>query len=242
MPPHKIYLEPFFGSGAVFFNKPAAGIETINDLDGNVVNLFKVIRDYPQRLANVIELTPWAREEYQSSYESTDDEVEKARRFLVRCWQAFATRTGYKTGWRHSATGKAPNMPEQWSKVPDRVFEVADRLKHAQIECMDALELIKKYNHPEVLIYADPPYVQSTRNKGIYSHDMTNEQHVELLEFLQEHSGPVIISGYDSNLYNDVLKNWQVIRKSAATEKGQSKTEVLWINQTVANNTVTLAF
>jgi len=242
MPPHKVYLEPFFGSGAVFFNKPAVGIETINDLDGDVVNLFKVLRDYPQQLANMLILTPWAREEYFSSYESTNDEVERARRFLVRCWQAFATRTGYRTGWRHSASGLAPNMPEQWAKVPDRVFQVADRLKHAQIECMDALELIKKHNSETVLIYADPPYVLNTRNNGIYKHEMTNEQHMELLGILKNHSGPVIISGYESELYNDILKDWQLIKKQAATEAGQSKTEVLWINQIVADNLIMLAF
>lgn len=237
MPPHKVYLEPFFGSGAVFFNKPPVGIETINDLDGNVVNLFKVIRDYPEQLSNMIEMTPWAREEYYSSYKPADNEIEKARRFLVRCWQAYATRIGCRTGWRHSATGLAPNMPEQWNKLPARVFKVADRLKHAQIECMEALSLIKKYNYDDVLIYADPPYLLNTRNRGIYEHEMTDEQHLQLLETLKKHKGPAIVSGYESELYNDALKGWQVMRKTATTEKGQSKTEVIWINQIVSNNT-----
>ena len=88
MPPYKVYLEPYFGSGAILFNKEPKGIETVNDIDGNVVNLFKVIREKPLELARLIELTPWARDEYLQSYEKTGDSLEDARRFLVRCWQA----------------------------------------------------------------------------------------------------------------------------------------------------------
>lgn len=109
-PPHEIYLEPFFGSGAVFFRKAPARLETINDIDGNVVNLFRVLREQPEQLAALIELTPWARDEYYSSYEKTGEPVEDARRFLVRCWQAFGTMTAARTGWRHSATGRSPAM------------------------------------------------------------------------------------------------------------------------------------
>lgn len=230
MPEHKVYLEPYFGSGAVLFNKEPTGIETINDIDGNVVNLFRVIRDRPDELARLIEFTPWARDEYLQSYELTGDSIEDARRFLVRCWQAFATRTGYKTGWRHSAQGLCPNMPEQWTKVPSRVKEVAERLKHVQIENMDAVELIKKYNHETVLIYADPPYTLDTRASKIYAHDITETDHVRLLEVLKKHKGPVILSGYENPLYSEYLGDWRIVRKNMATEKGQSKTEVLWMN------------
>ena len=234
MPEHKVYLEPYFGSGAVLFNKEPCGIETINDIDGNVVNLFRVIREYPAELANLINLTPWGRDEYMASYELTGDSVEDARRFLVRCWQAFATRTGYKTGWRHSAQGLCPNMPEQWAKVPSRVMEVAERLKHVQIENMDAINLIEKYNHETVLIYADPPYTLDTRAGGIYANDMTETDHIRLLGALKNHKGPCILSGYENPLYSEHLKGWRVIKRNAATEKGQSKTEILWLNYEVA--------
>ena len=94
MPEHEVYLEPFFGSGAVFFNKRPARIETINDIGSDVVNLFRVIRTKTDELAALIEMTPWARDEYLESYYKTGDELEDARRFLVRCWQAYGTRTG----------------------------------------------------------------------------------------------------------------------------------------------------
>ena len=230
MPVHKVYLEPFFGSGAVLFNKAPSGIETVNDLDGNVVNLFRVIRNRPKELRELIELTPWARDEYYDSYSKTGDELEDARRFLVRCWQAFATRTGYRSGWRHSAQGQCPNMPEQWAKVPSRISEVADRLKHVQIENMDAIKLITKYNSENVLIYADPPYMPDTRGNGIYACEMTEEQHNQLISALVSHKGSVIISGYDNALYNNRLCGWRKIYKSTSAERGQTKQEVLWLN------------
>jgi DNA adenine methylase len=236
MPPHQVYLEPYFGSGAVFFNKPPVGIETINDIDGDVVNLFKVIREKPAELARLIEFTPWARDEYYESYHRTGDNLEDARRFLVRCWQAYATKIGYRTGWRHSAQGLCPNMPEQWAKIPSRVMEVAERLKHAQIENMDAVDIIRKYNHESVLIYADPPYMLGTRSGRIYAHEMTESDHVRLLESLLRHKGSVILSDYDNPLYNNMLQGWKKASRRAVVEAGQSKVEVIWMNFDVCHH------
>jgi len=97
MPEHETYLEPFFGSGAVLFNKPSSKIETVNDLDGQVVNLFRVIRDRPEELAEKIRWTPYSRQEYYDSYETTGDELEDARRFLIRCWMARGAKTSDRT-------------------------------------------------------------------------------------------------------------------------------------------------
>lgn len=243
LPAHEIYLEPFFGSGAIFFNKEPARLETINDLDGNVVNLFNVIRGRPQELAAAVELTPWAREEYEAAcmtiaakemnapYLEDMPEVEWARAFLVRCWQAFGTLTGQKTGWRHSATGRCPVMPQQWAQVPERILSTARRLREAQIEHMDAVQLIKKYNDPRCLIYADPPYMPETRRKKIYAVEMDEAQHAELLTALDAHSGSVVLSGYDNELYNDRLCSWRRVEKRSAVERGQSRLEVLWIKE-----------
>lgn len=231
LPPHEIYLEPFFGSGAVFFNKEQSRLETINDIDGNVVNLFRVLREQPEELAALIELTPWSRDEYYASYEKTGDAIEDARRYLVRCWQAFGTLTAARTGWRHSATGRAPVMPSQWRNLPERICCMADRLKDAQIENMDAIKLIEKYNDPHCLIYADPPYLPGTRRKNIYAEEMTTEQHIELLEALMAHSGTVVLSGYANELYDEKLAGWMRMERKAQAERGQARTEVLLIKR-----------
>ena len=135
LPTHKIYLEPFFGSGAVFFNKQPCYTETLNDIDGSVVNLFRVIRDLADELCEAVTLTPWARDEYQLSYAApaTADEVERARLFLVRCWQAFGTRTGSRSGWRNRTTGKSPKEPDIWATLPERISAAAERIRDAQI-------------------------------------------------------------------------------------------------------------
>lgn len=229
LPPHEIYLEPFFGSDAVFFRKAPARLETINDIDGNVVNLFRVLREQTEQLAALVELTPWARDEYYASYEKSGNDLEDARRFLVRCWQAFGTMTAARTGWRHSATGRSPVMPQQWNGLPDRLAAAAIRLKDAQIENMDAVQLIKKYNDPRCLIYADPPYTPETRRKNIYAEEMTVEQHVQMLEALKAHGGSVVLSGYENELYNDMLQGWRRVEKHALAEQGQTRTEIVWI-------------
>jgi len=231
LPAHDVYLEPFFGSGAVFFAKPPSRTETINDLDGNVVNLFKVMREQTEQLCNALSLTPWARAEYLSSYVNSEavDDVERARLFLVRCWQAFGTRTGQASGWRNRTTGKNPTEPDIWKVLPERVTVAARRLRDAQIESMDAIALIKRYAKPNCLIYADPPYVESTRSKSIYAFECDDQFHRDLLDALDNHPGPVVLSGYDNPLYNERLSHWRKITKETVAELGHKRTEVLWI-------------
>ena len=185
LPPHEVYCEPFFGSGAVFFNKVPSDTETINDLDGNVVNLFRVFRYNSLELAALVEMTPWARQEYSmvSVLEPTGNAVEDARRFLVRCWQGFGAKTSCRTGWAFDRTGTV-YKPQLWKRVPERILAVATRLKNAQIECMPAVDLIKEHNRPNTLIYADPPYLRNTRrNAALYRIEMGQEdEHRQLLE------------------------------------------------------------
>lgn len=234
MPKHTTYLEPFFGSGAVFFNKPPSKVETINDIDGNVVNLFRVIRERPEELSRLIEFTPWARDEYYLSYEKTGDELEDARRFLVRCWQAFGTRMGNRTGWRHNIQGANGGLYGGWHRLPEDILSISKRLKTVQIESQLAVDLIIRYRYPEVLIYADPPYLWETRTdrsggRLMYAHEMTDSDHIELLEVLDAHPGPVILSGYACDLYDDRLKHWRRETHKAQAEKGQIREEVLWL-------------
>lgn len=238
MPPHEVYVEPFFGSGAVFFNKPQSGTETINDLDGNVVNLFRVIREYPEELAALIDMTPWSREEYNNVRDNNPvgEKLEDARRFLVRCWQGFGAKTSMRTGWAFDRTGTV-YKPQLWSRLPKRIMAIANRLKNAQIECLPGVDLIRSYNRENTLIYVDPPYMKHTRrNAALYRAEMGEEsEHLELLKVLVMHKGPVILSGYDNPLYDSALDGWEKCSVMARTEKGISARETIWLNPKVAN-------
>jgi DNA adenine methylase len=231
LPPHEVYVEPFFGSGAVFFGKEPCRTETLNDVDGDVVNLFRVIRERSAELRDAVTLTPWSRDEYLASYDAPEDtdEVERARIFLVRCWQAFGTRTGQRSGWRNRTTGKSPKEPDIWAKLPERLSAAAARLTDAQIENTDAIKLIERYNAANCLIYADPPYMPETRNAGIYAFECDDAFHERLLDVLSAHKGAVVLSGYDNPLYNERLQDWRRVEKDARAELGMKRREVLWI-------------
>lgn len=227
-PEHTGYLEPYCGSAAVFFHKEPAEHEIINDLNGDLVNLFRVLRSHSLELIDQIHLTPWSREEYDASYAPCEDPIERARRFLVRCWQAHGTRLNGKSGWRHRGPSSGGKTASLWKQLPDRLMAVIDRLKDAEIECLPALDIIKAY--PDFLLYVDPPYELSTRNGAMYSHEMTLKDHRELLETLLQHRGPVVLSGYAHELYDTMLERWTRLTMPALAEHGKRAEEVLWLN------------
>ena len=235
MPQHESYLEPYFGSGGVLFNKAPARIETINDLDGEVVNFFRVCRERPDELADALRLTPWARDERDAAYTPAGDDLERARRFAVQCCQTFGAVRRKSNGWRHT-TGKTPDggsdNPKLWARLPQCVREASERLLEVQIENRPALEVIRRFNGPSVLIYADPPYIRDTRTShgDAYNHEMSDADHEGLLRALMEHSGPVLLSGYDSELYNDNLRGWRKETFNTVAERGERRTECLWIS------------
>ncbi|XLE22369.1 DNA adenine methylase (plasmid) [Deinococcus radiomollis] len=236
LPPHTTFVEPFFGSGAVFFNKPASKSEYINDLDGDICNLFRVMREQPERLAGLIDFTPYSRDEYELAYEPTADPVERARRTLVKHWLSIGGNGGgrYITGWRHSGakSARSKSCVMEWDRLPERILAHARRLKGAHIENRPALELLGRLNHPTVLAYVDPPYHPDTRKGRMYNEEMLLEaQHVELLEFLaNDWQGMCVLSGYPHPLYDDLLTGWARIERAAGAEMGQTRTEVLWLN------------
>lgn len=232
-PKHRSYIEPFFGGGSVFFHKVIAKHEVINDLSGDVVNLFRVARDNGNELARVISLTPWAREEYDLSWiDDTDDPLERARRFLVKVWTAHSGDLANKSGWRNN--GKVDvriPLTESWRKLPARIMQCLDRLQHAQIDNSPAIEVIQRRGGKDTLIYADPPYVRSTRTSDMYQHEMSDDQHVELLAALDSHPGPVVLSGYRCQLYDERLTHWTRIDRGNKAGSGAKRVESLWLNQ-----------
>ena len=234
MPQHEMYLEPFFGGGSIFAKKPAR-IETINDIDGDVINLMRIIRDRPEELARVVALTPWARAEYEAADEPTDDDLERARRFLVRCWQSFGATLSKRTGWRNDASPARNTGCPSTSRVcrlgSGRWLTVCSML---QIECRPALEVIRRHRSSGTLIYADPPYLRSTRSGSLYRHEMTDQDHLDLLDALDAHPGPVMISSYACSLYDERLQGWTKEFRPARAEMGGSRQEVLWLNPVAA--------
>lgn len=230
MPKHEVYLEPFSGSAAVLLNKSRCHIETLNDIDGYIVNLFRVLRDYPEELKKAIDLTPFARDEYINAFEEIDEPVERARRYCVKCWQGFGNSQLYKNGFKSGQQKISPNPAGKWKELPALMKEVAERLKGVQIENLPAIEILSRYDTKDVFIYADPPYLPGTRKSHLYKHEMSYADHEQLLERLIEHPGSVMISGYDNDLYNNMLSGWRKEYKSTNAECGIKRTEVIWMN------------
>lgn len=154
-PAHHSYLEPYFGSGAVLFNKQRSHIETVNDLDGNVVNLFEWIKRDPERLAHEIFYTPYARQVYNEAFISQpEDKLERAVNFFIRLSMGHGFRTnGEKVGWKNDVQGRErAYAARDWCDLPRRILEAAERLRGVQIECMPAVDLIRRFHSPNVLI------------------------------------------------------------------------------------------
>lgn len=232
-PPHHSYLEPFFGSGAVLFNKPRSNIETVNDLDGNVVNLFEWIRRDPERLAHEIYWTPYARQVYEDAFAAVpEDSLGKAVNFYIRLNMGHGFRTnGEKVGWKNDVQGREKSYASQdWCNLPEKIIQAAERLRGVQIENKPASDLIRRFNYANVLIYADPPYVLSTRHGRQYRHEMDDRQQDELLDVLTARKGPVLLSGYDNDLYNDRLRGWHKEATTCYSQVCSRKKEVLWMN------------
>lgn len=237
-PKHHSYLEPFFGSGAVLFNKPKSNIETINDLDNNVVNLFECIKENPEKLAAMIYMTPYAREVYEKAYgEIPKDRFEAALNFYIRLNMGHGFRTsGERVGWKNDVHGRERSYASQdWCNLPKKIMQAAERLRSVQIENRPAVELIKRFNFENVLIYCDPPYMLKTRYGKQYRCEMNDKEHEELLKVLLQHRGTVLISGYDTELYQDMLCKWVHRENISYSQVCSRKREMLWMNFEPAN-------
>ncbi len=238
-PKHETYVEPFGGGASVLLSKMPSGTEIYNDLDQEVVNFFRVLRCDMKRMKLIeqLELTPYSRDEFLEAYGHADCEIESARRLVIRAQMGFgsAGATKGRTGFRATGGRDKPYEAKLWSEYPLRLIQAAQRLKSVYIENDDALRIIRQYDSEETLFFIDPPYLCSTRDSGTkaYRHDLTNDQHIQLLDLITNLKGKVILSGYQSDLYDSKLRNWKKLTKftqASGANGGVTREEVLWIN------------
>lgn len=243
LPDHRHYVEPFAGSLAVLLAKRPALMETVNDLDGHLMTFWRVLRDRPEDLMRVCALTPHSREEHQMAYDfDVTDELERARRVWV-CLTQGRGNTLRRTGWRHfqDPGRRGPtSMSDYLSSYVERMRHAAGRLAGVSLEARDALDVIADYGkHAEVLIYADPPYLGTTRSSRQYLVEMSHDaEHRDLAKALSECSATVVLSGYHSPLYDELYAGWHVTEFDTYTGQGNHgeqrndrRVEVLWSNR-----------
>lgn len=234
-PEHRVYVEPFGGGGSVLLRKPRAYGEIWNDLDGDAVNMFRVLRSNRAfELVEALRLTPFARAEFKEAYSVSDDPVERARRLIIRCFMGFGSNGHSRvTGFRANSNRSGTTPAHDWINYPDSLVTVIERLAGVVIESKDAWAVMETHDSPETLHYVDPPYVFSTRSdlSKDYSHELTDVDHALLLDRLCSLRGTVVLSGYASDLYDDRLKHWRRVERPALADGAKKRTEVLWLNR-----------
>ncbi|MFD9276853.1 DNA adenine methylase [Streptomyces mirabilis] len=238
LPDHDHYVEPFCGGLSVLFAKRTAPMETVNDLDGELMTFWRVLRDRPEELIRACMLTPHSRVELEATWEPTEDDLELARRIWCRLAQG-RSGTLRNTGWRHyiDPAGSALGMPGYLEAYVLRLAAAAERLRGVSLDALPALDLIAKYGkQPKVLLYVDPPYLGTTRGWGNnYRCEMKTElEHRELAAALADCKANVVLSGYHSDLYLELYDGWHRYEQSTMTGNAKAdkdRTEVLWSNR-----------
>ncbi|MBY5689373.1 DNA adenine methylase [Rhizobium leguminosarum] len=240
-PQHRVYVEPFGGAASVLLRKPRSYAEIYNDLDDEAVNLFRVLRsDEASRLIEDLRLTPFSRSEFSIAYDRCEDPVERARRLVVRSFMGFGgdavkNRT---TGFRNDSNRSGGPPAKDWANYPDCVPALVERLQGVVVESRPASYVITKFDGDDTLFYVDPPYIHGSRDKPgngklprhTYEFELTDDDHAELLAQLRSAAGMVVLSGYPSDLYDDLLSDWWRVTRVAMADGARERTEVLWIN------------
>ena len=223
----------------MLFRKHASEIETINDLDEEVINFFRMLRERPRELLRAVALTPYARRELALACEPpVADPLERARRFIVRSRMAYGLRQRHNTGWRYitNSHGRGPRLAREWSDPRGLEFAVK-RLRQVQVECDDASAVIRRYDTPKTLFYVDPPYVLSSRSetRQMYLYEMTDDQHRELAALLNSVRGMVVLSGYRSALYDELYAGWPRFDRVVPNNGNSTSVECVWVSPRAAH-------
>lgn len=254
-PRHRVYVEPFGGAASVLLRKERVHAEVYNDLDDDVVNLFRVLQDPASaaRLVELLRLTPFARAEFRQSFEPATDPIERARRLTIRSYMGFGsnahatTERGHRsTGFRANAHRNGSTPAADWATYPDCLDAAITRWRGVIVEHRPALEVIAQHDRAGTLFYVDPPYMHETRSAGavnhldvkyrMYRHELTDADHEQLLEALDQVEGMVLLSGYPAPLYDRHLLGggWRRQETPAYADGARERTEVLWLNPACA--------
>ena len=242
---HTSYVEPYVGSAAVLLSKEPAPVEIVNDLNEQLIAFYRTLRNPSTRYAliDALTYTPYARKELEQALEDDPslDDVERARRFMVRTNQRYVGGTG--RNWVLTMKGSSGHSnATKWNNYRTRLNVVAERLQNVQIECKDALEVLTKVwssHDDEIAVYADPPYPAATRSGSKYEEEVSDQHHHDLLDILKRLEGPVVLSTYENDLYREALEpaGWtgvsRKVKASSTSSTGSTahRTEVLWVNR-----------
>lgn len=230
------YVEVFGGSAAVLLNRKPVSLETYNDLYSDVCNFFKVLREKYDKLIGLLKYTPYSREEYVNACVVGGDDVEQARRFYIRACQSSLgnVQTATIGRWGHSIKLKK-SPADTWAEKISMLDRIVERFLHVQIENKPALDIIRQYDFLDTVFYLDPPYAHGSRvDKKAYLHEMTDEDHVDLANTLNRIRGRAVVSGWRSDLYDDIYSGWHRVdgRMKVLPSSGNNvqKRESLWMN------------
>lgn len=247
-PPHRVYVEPFGGAASVLLRKAPAYAEIYNDLDDDLVGIFRLLRDrnLAAALIQSLELTPFARSEFEDAYYPADGIIEHARKMIVRSFMGFgsdSTAGHYRTGFRCTSNRSGTTPSHDWANYPDGLRRIVERLTGVVVEHKPASDVMARFDGPDVLHYVDPPYLPATRSSGnrrrcgpgtpnhaVYRHELTEGDHDALLTQLADLRGMVVLSGYPAAKYDDALPDWRRVERAAYADGAAPRTEVLWIN------------
>lgn len=244
-PAHTCYVESFGGAAGVLLQKERVYAEVYNDLDGNVVNFFRVLRDPVDRekLLAALVATPYAREEFEGAWRETSDPIELARRLCIRAQMGFGSAGATKghTGFRIDTKRDYGTAQHLWATYPAAVAAAGERMCGVLIENRPAIDVMKQHDSATTLHFVDPPYVHSTRvmtgNRRTYKHELGDDDHQLLLDTLLELDGYVVLSGYGSQLYSDALPGWECHTTKSRISAGRGsaiRDEMVWINPACA--------
>lgn len=242
LPPHKVYVEPYGGAASVLLRKSRVYAEIYNDLDGEIVNLFRILRNRETAIDLEYKLshTPFSRAEFLEAYEASDCNIEQARRTIIKSFMGFGPDSiQSKSGFRSNSNRSGTTPAHDWLNYPPNISLLSERMKGVVIEQKPAIDVMNTHDSVDTLHFVDPPYVHGTRSRSTvhcYRYEMTDEQHSELSTTLHSLNGMIVLCGYPSEIYTSLYSDWKRIDKAAHADGARKRTECLWLNAAAADH------